>query len=467
MLMSKFLINNYPEILEFLNCLKVGVFVTDGKGDVLLVNDESCSTGGLTRGEIVGKNMKDLEDIGFTEDTIIWKVLEGGKTESHVEKLGDGGQVYVTGTPLYDGNKIDLVICTERNIEETQMIRDVLNESNRKMQLIKEEILQLRRGYTGADEELIAEDEKSKALIENVKRIAVQDMTVMLTGESGTGKEVYAKYIYRHSNRSDEPFIRINCAAIPENLMESEFFGYEVGAFTGADKKGKPGYFEMANNGTLFLDEIGELPIHLQAKLLRVIQEKEVIRLGGTDIIKINVRLITATNKDLKEAVERGEFRQDLYYRLNIMPINIEPLRNRKKDIDALTMHFVDEFNRKYKLNKIINEEAMDVLRNFEWPGNVRELRNVLERIMISFDGDIIKKFQVERVLGIPVENKTMDTSYFSGKSLDELVEEYEKNILISMLAEYKKDSDIARMLKMNRSTLSRKLKRYGISRER
>lgn len=460
---TKFLKNNYNEFLEFLNCLKVGVFVTDKDANVIFVNDESCATGGLTREETVGKNMKELERIGFTEDTIIWKAINSGKEESHVEKLGDGGQVYVTGVPLYDGNDIEMIVCTERNIIETQMIEELLDKNNRDNRALLEEVKRLRKENTVSDDEIIADDEVSKRLLSQAKRIASQNTTVLLTGESGTGKEVFANYICKHSERSNEPFIRINCAAIPENLMESEFFGYEPGAFTGADPHGKIGYFEMADKGTLFLDEVSEIPVHLQAKLLRVLQEREIIRIGGGKLIPIDIRLITATNRNLKEAVEAGEFREDLYYRLNVMPLNIPPLRERRNDIKGFTLNFVKEFNRKYNMNKVISDDSIAVLTRASWPGNVRELKNVIERLMLSFDGELIKRFQVERILGIPVTSTGIDVSQFRNKSMKELMEDYERTILISMMEEYKKASRVADILGMSKATLSRKLSKYEI----
>lgn len=221
---------------------------------------------------------------------------------------------------------------------------------------------------------MIAEDLETKKLAEKAMRVAKLDTTVLLTGESGTGKEVFANFIYQNSGRVGKPFIKVNCAAIPENLIESELFGYEKGAFSGADKNGKIGLFEMANHGTLFLDEVGEIPIHLQSKLLRSIQEKEIMRVGGIKTIPVDIRFIAATNCDLKEAVSNGTFRRDLYYRLNVMPIELSPLKGRKKDIEALCIYFVDKFNVDYKMNKMISAEAMNVLQEFDWPGNIREL---------------------------------------------------------------------------------------------
>ena len=225
------------------------------------------------------------------------------------------------------------------------------------------------------------------------------------------------------------------------------------------------GLFEMANTGTLFLDEIGEIPIHLQSKLLRVLQEKEIMHVGGSKVIPVDVRLITATNRDLQKAVDEGTFRQDLYYRLNVMPLELLPLRGREKDIAALTKYFIDHFNATYKMNKDITNAAVEALQRFEWPGNIRELENIIERIIISFDGDVITKFQVERALGVPVEQKASYTPQFENKTMTELMDEYERYILETMMDTHgKKASEVGKVLGMSKATLSRKLSKYGLN---
>lgn len=459
---KEFINDNYEVLLEVLNCLKVGVYITDGQGNTLFLNDESCKTGGLTREDVLGKNMQDLEKMGFVENSASLKVLESRKMEEIIQNLGDGDKVYVTGMPLYHDDNIDVVVCTERNITETLALKELLKEKDKESAKIKEEIEYLKKQNITMWGNMVAEDEETKQLAEKAIRVAKLDTTVLLTGESGTGKEVFANFIYQNSSRVGKPFIKVNCAAIPENLMESEFFGYEKGAFTGADRKGKIGLFEMANHGTLFLDEIGDIPIHLQSKLLRAIQEREIMHVGGDRAIPIDIRLITATNRDLKKAVANGTFRGDLYYRLNVMPIELSPLKGRKKDIKALAAYFVKKFNEDYKLSKMISEEAIEVLQKFDWPGNIRELENIMERIMISFDGEVITKAQVERVIGIQAESD-VDLSMLEGKSMTQLLEDYEKHILEEMLSKHKRASEVGRVLKMNKSTLSRRLKKYGL----
>lgn len=458
-----FICGNYSLLLDILNCLKVGVYITDREGNTLFLNDESCKTGGLNRDEVRGKNMKELEEMGFIDSSISLRVLESGKEEEMVQNLGDGDRVYVTGIPLYHGENLDIVVCTEKDITETLTLRELLIKNDKDNAKIREEAEYLKKQNIIMWGNMVAEDEESKRLAKKAMRIAKLDTTVLLTGESGTGKEVFANFIYQNSTRVGKPFIKVNCAAIPETLIESELFGYEGGAFTGADKSGKAGLFEIANEGTLFLDEIGEFPIHLQSKLLRAIQEKEIIRVGGTETIPINIRLIAATNVDLKQAVDEGRFRGDLYYRLNVMPLELLPLRYREKDIRALAMYFVKEFNKSYKLDKSLSEEAIEELQRYDWPGNIRELENMMERIMISFDGDVITRFQVERTIGVTVDGIIASMSEIEGKSMTEILDDYEKYILEMMLRKYKYASEVGKALRMNKSTLCRRMKKYNL----
>lgn len=243
------------------------------------------------------------------DDSVSLNVLKSGKEEEMIQNLGDGDKVFVTGVPLYHDGDVDVVICTERNITETLTLKELLKEKDKgkcKDKRRNRVILKTRNITMWGN--MIAEDEETKELAKKAARVAKLDTTVLLTGESGTGKEVFANFIYQNSGRVGKPFIKVNCAAIPENLVESELFGYEGGAFTGADRKGKMGFFEMANHGTLFLDEVAEIPIHLQSKLLRAIQEREIIHVGGDRTIPVDIRLIAATNRDLKSAVENGHF---------------------------------------------------------------------------------------------------------------------------------------------------------------
>ncbi|MCF6460382.1 sigma-54 interaction domain-containing protein [Clostridium sp. Cult3] len=295
------------------------------------------------------------------------------------------------------------------------------------------------------------------------QRVATSKSSILLRGESGTGKELFARAIHNSSNRKNSPFVAINCASIPDNLLESELFGYEGGAFTGARKTGQMGKFELANEGTLFLDEIGDLPIHLQPKILRVLQEEEFMRVGGRELIPVNFRLIAATNRDLEDMISKGEFREDLYYRLNVIPIHIPPLRERVGDIDNLSNHLIKKYCKRLNRNlKYFSEEVRKAFNRYNWPGNVRELENVIE-YLVNVVGDKEIRFE-----NLPYSME----QYFKGNgnkadSLKRIMDDYEKSILESYLKTYgnttKDKEKISSILEIDLSTLYRKLNKYNL----
>jgi len=326
----------------------------------------------------------------------------------------------------------------------------------------------LLEGYLHELEQLRSKDNHdnqfvyNSPIMQNVADLALKvsnvDTTIMITGESGVGKEVLANFIHSHSHRKDKPFVKINCSAIPPQLLESELFGYEKGAFTGAGKSGKPGIFELANTGTLFLDEIGEIPLDIQVKLLRVMQENEFMRVGGTKTIKVDIRVIAATNRDLAQEVQKGTFRKDLFYRLNVVPLNIPPLRSRPDDILPLTMHFLDQFNKKHQKCKTICAEVLEAFQNHPWEGNIRELQNMVERLVILSDQDTIGLQDLPPVFtpSIGMPHITI-SSIMPLKDAVALVE----NQLIEMARkQYKTTKGIAQALGVDQSTISRKMNR-------
>ena len=456
----KLIKDHYNDLLEILDCIKVGIYIADENGNTLLMNAESEKTGGMSRAELLGKNMQELIDIGYVEESSVLKVIQSHKEENIIQSLGEGGQLFITGIPLFKNGKLDIVVCTERDITETTNLKELLKETEEIAGKYETELEYLRKRELDAEGEIISTSFEMRTIVEKSLRIARLDTTVLLTGESGTGKELFANLIFKNSQRKDKPFIKVNCAAIPENLLESEFFGYEEGSFTGASKNGKIGIFELANSGTLFLDEIGELPIQMQSKLLRAIQEKEIMRIGGKATIPIDIRIIAATNRNLNKAIKDGKFREDLYYRLNIIPIDIPPLRSRKDDIGLLSKYFVDKFNKDYKMSKYISYDAIEILEHHTWPGNVRELRNVIERLIVGFDSPHINKFQVQRQLS--GDKNTLDESENDYKgSLNDLLKAYEEQILHDLMLKYQNASEVARALNVNKSTISRKLKQY------
>jgi transcriptional regulator with PAS, ATPase and Fis domain len=306
---------------------------------------------------------------------------------------------------------------------------------------------------------MIAADEDMLNTIQIAKRVAEVNTTVLILGETGVGKEEIAKYIHKNSSRAQKQFIKINCGAIPLNLIESELFGYERGAFTGANKEGKIGLFELASGGTIFLDEVGELPLDIQVKLLGVLQEREIERIGGIKPIKIDVRIIAVTNRDLEKMVRNKQFREDLFYRLNVVPITIPPLRYRKQDILALITYFLKELNLRFNSNKTFSEEAIRKMYEYKWPGNVRELKNIIERVMIMSQTDkIITKDLPE---AIAQNNDEGIVKNYETKTLKEILDHVEEQKLNEAFSKYNNVRGAAKSLGIDASTFVRKRQKY------
>lgn len=462
---SEFLKDNYSTLLAIFNCMEVGVWITDGDARVVMVNDKSLGTGGLSRKDLMGREMGELIATGYIlYESSVLKAIESGHEESIIQELGEGGYVMAISVPLFYNGKIDLVICIERNITEVNVLQGLLEKQKDITEEYRSELLRLKSQLNAEEHnDLVTNNISMVRIKEMAQRIGVMDTTVIITGESGTGKEVIANLIQKNSARARMPFIKVNCAAVPESLIESEFFGYEKGTFTGADANGKIGLFELANGGTLFLDEIGELPLHIQSKLLRAIQEKEIRRIGGKDPIPIDIRLIAATNKNLKLEMEKGNFRSDLYYRLFVVPINVPPLRRRKEDIPLLANYFLNILNERYHLTKEIRDDAHEELKAYSWPGNVRELQNVVERLVVGGAGNKITGFQVRLCLNGSTQLSEDVSEEEDERSLNSIMKEYEKQVVLKAVNECRSLSAAARKLKVNKSTISRKLKEYGL----
>lgn len=324
---------------------------------------------------------------GIYSESVTLKVLETHATASIIQIVKNGNTVLATGTPIMKDGQIDKIVVNSRDVTELNQLRQALSEKETMAKMYKEELQRLRmEALKGSD--FVVKSQKMERIEHLASIMSKVDSTVLLSGESGVGKGVISRYIHNRSNRNEGPFIKIDCSAIPENLFESEVFGYEKGAFTGADKAGKKGLLELANGGTVFLDEIGDMPLHMQLKMLRAIQDREIVRVGGAEVIPINVRFIAATNRDLKQMVDNRGFREDLYYRLNVVPISIPPLRERKEDIIPLIQDISKKINERYGLNKTFNNKEIEVMLNYDWPGNVRELENIIERIMVTEGGE-------------------------------------------------------------------------------
>ena len=374
-------------------------------------------------------------------------------------------RVLITGTPFLDSDgNVTQVLTIIKDLTELFVLREKLEEMENDKKRYLDEINNLKEGikekqnYNG----LISKSRGMEKIIELIEYVAKTDVTILITGETGVGKEVVARSVFKNSKRYNKPYIKVNCAAIPETLLESELFGYEKGAFTGASNKEKLGLFELANNGTILLDEIGEIPINLQAKLLRVLQEKEIKRIGGIKTIKIDVRVIAATNQNLEEEVRKGRFREDLFYRLNVIPITIPPLRERKEDISLLAYTFLEKFNKLYNKNKDFDITAIEALESHDWPGNVRELENAIERLVVIGDKNFITRISIISILGI---DKFKDINEVKIKgTLKEIVDNFEKTIIEKTLKECGTTYKAAEVLGITQSTVVRKAKALGIT---
>ncbi|MGM9308859.1 sigma-54 interaction domain-containing protein [Flavonifractor plautii] len=391
-------------------------------------------------------------------DSIALTALEKRKRVSMFAYSSSKNRFMLPSIPLYKGDRLQYVLTWCRDLTNFSQLCDDLQSAIEKNKLISEELEFYRKMTTSQN--MIGKCPQMIALMKTVEYVAGTDATVLITGESGVGKEVLTNEIYQRSGRKGKPFIRVNCASIPESLMESELFGYERGAFTGAVKS-KPGMFELANHGTLLLDEVGELPRALQPKLLRALQEREIIRVGGISTIPVDVRLIAATNQDLEAMVEGGTFRRDLYYRLNLIPLHIPPLRERGDDIPLLAVHFLEKFNAKYGKKKELTDEAMQIMKEYPWPGNIREMENLLERLVIIGEEHWLTAPRLMAIL----ENGDGAALRLdpSGASLKDMVADYEKKLLKEALTRYGTTYKTAQALNTSQPTVARKAKLYGL----
>lgn len=448
-------------LIKLLESSYDGIWITDHVGKILFANSANAKLLGVPRSELENKTTQELQDEGVFQTSAI---LEALQTRQQVSKVCNNPRtcltVLATATPVFnEAGDIQYIFNNVRDITALNEMRERLQDKDEiiRQQNSQLETMKLRLGVGT----IVANSKAFTQVVELARRAATFDgATVLILGESGTGKEVISELIVNTSPRKDKPYLQINCGAIPENLIESELFGYEKGAFTGADAKGRKGLFEAANGGTVFLDEIGDLPLHMQVKLLRVLQQKRIVRVGGTETVNLDVRIIAATNKDLKQMVKEGRFREDLYYRLNVVPIEIPPLRDRKEDILPLVNHFLTVANRKYHTNKSIYSDTIDVLESYSWPGNVRELENLMENLVITTPGDIIRRENLSERLQFSTEDRgfTEDTEVIT---LKETVERAEYMAIQKAIRQCGSIRKAAVALGVDPSTIVRKQQNY------
>lgn len=443
-----------------------GFTITDGKGIILRVNKAHERITGSKPEDMIGKHVTECVKGGELSNPVTMRVLKEKKTITLKQRVRNGKQIIVTGSPVFNKNgEIIRVVCNLRDVSEFEALQEKLNFSEKARKRDRIELEHLRRQQMRKGN-IIANSNSMKEIIQSAENVAGKDVPVLILGETGVGKEIIATMIHKSSLRQNGPFLKINCGAIPANLLETELFGYQEGAFTGAAKGGKIGLFEAAHGGTVFLDEIGELSLDLQVKLLRVIQEKEVTRIGSNSPVKIDARFIFATNKDLKKMVKSGQFREDLYYRLYVFPISIPPLRHRKEDIIPLADYFLEVFNRKYGTKKVIDDALKKKFARYTWPGNVRELENLIERLVISSYSDVIDESNISQ-FGIDIRfREHLDFDQATGGELlplNEASANFERRLIINALKHCKTMAAAAEALQVDRTTICRKINKYKI----
>ncbi|WZL74124.1 sigma 54-interacting transcriptional regulator [Clostridiaceae bacterium 35-E11] len=446
-------LEEFRAILDF---TQDAIFIDDMHGNTQWINKACEKLYEIKKEEVIGKHIDVLENQGIFSPSVARLVFEKKQEVSILHSNKHGKKILTTGTPIVnEKGTIRKVISTSRDITELIHLKNQLED-------IQNELVELKEQHQEHIDNVIIKSYKMKSVLQLAKRLAQIDSTVLITGESGVGKGVIAKYIHELGERSSKSFVKVNCGAIPESLLESELFGYEYGAFTGSKKQGKLGLFELAQQGTIFLDEIGELPLHLQVKILQVIQDKEIQRVGGISPIHVDVRIIAATNKDLRVMVDEKKFREDLFYRLNVVPIHIVPLRERQEDIFPLTRYFLQKYNEKFNEKKRIDPNAMAYLIKYTWPGNVRELENIIERLVITTKDDNILPHNLPNYI---LQDKKDDANIRIPVMMDlkSAIEEVEKQIIQNAVIKHKTTREVAKALGVSQPTIVRKMNRYQI----
>jgi PAS domain S-box-containing protein len=440
-----------------------GLWITDRHGNVVKLNKAAERITGCKAEEVLGRNVADLVSEGYVDESVTLEVLKRKTTVSLVQKTKLKKKVLATGSPIFstDG-EIDVIIINDRDITELDRIRQELKESQALIDQYRQELSELQQkelesGY------FLCKSKIMQTVYAKAQQVARFDSTVLLSGESGVGKGLLAKLIHLKSNRNNGPFIRVDCAAVVETLFESELFGYEKGAFTGAGPKGKLGLIEMADGGTLFLDEISEVPLSQQVKLLRFLDEKSFLRVGGATPKTVDARVIAATNKDLAQEVREHHFRKDLFYRLKVVALAIPPLQGRSEDIIDLIYFFMSKFSEKHQIKRRMDREVLDFLVSFKFPGNVRELENLVESLMVTSSQENISLRDVPADLLQeinPFRNVLPDCAVPS--LLPQYIQNLEAEHIRKIIDQYGSQREAARHLGVNQSTLSRKLRKPG-----
>ena len=451
------------ELEALFNCSYDGIWICDKKGTILRINKASEQLNNIKAETLIGRDVKDLVAKGYLDKSVTLEVLEKKRSVTFVRERVKGKKILITGNPVFDGQgNITLIVMNERDITELNQLREQLEETKTLSNEYSSELQKLKiwdmelKGIVSRSKEMLA-------VLDLAQKVSKVNTSVLLLGESGVGKGIIAGLIHRLSERRDGPFMHISCGALPDSLIETELFGYDKGAFTGAREKGKPGLFELANQGTLFIDEVSEIPLNLQGKILKFLEDNEIIRVGGVKWQKIDTRIIAATNRDLKKMMQKDDFREDLYYRLSVIIIQIPALRERKVDIPPLIHFFLNYFNRKHGLQKKISQDAVSILCSYSYRGNVRELKNIIENLVVLGEGDLI----TERDLPIKGDENVGFVDPILAQSEQNLREhllKVEEEIIFEAIKKYKTTTKAARALGVSQPTIVRKLQKYHIT---
>ena len=436
-------------IMKIIDNMYDEILIYDNRYNIVYINKACQRHYNCTAESMIGKSFFDFinKDNNSWDCSILPIVYKDRKPYAVKQKTFLGTELFTIAIPIFDEkNILKYVVMNVR--DNTDGIKIYNPDYTYKDSIVKN------------IEPPKSNNIKMQELLKMIERIKNIDTPCILTGESGTGKTMLAKYIHSISDRANEPFVSLNCASIPTNLVESELFGYEKGAFTGANSKGKKGLFETANKGTLLLDEISELPLSAQSKLLHVLQEQKYLPIGGNKPIEIDVKIIAATNKDLRTLVFNKQFREDLYYRLNVIELYLPPLRERKEDISFLIKSFIEKFNKKYFFSKSFTKEALEILEAAQWKGNIRELQHAIERLMVTNDSSIIGVEHLsERLPNHSSDKNSIEEDF--GMSFDEKVSHYEANLIKEAYQKFKTSRKVAQYLKISQTKANKLIRKY------
>jgi len=455
------------QLKTIINATSDGIWVCDAKGFVVTINGASETLNGIKAKDIVGKNISELLDDKSFDQLVTTKVLASGKVETILQQIKKTNKVLLcTGTPARDENgEIALIVVNERDMTELETLRNKFEQNKKLTEKFKEELSELTLREL-ENNTIIADSLAMKQILQKSLKLAhIGASNILILGASGTGKGLLARSIHKNSNRRDNPFVEINCAAIPENLLEAELFGFEKGAFSGAAEIGKVGLIELAQGGTLFLDEIGDMPLNLQSKLLKYLDDKQFRRLGGTKSIHVECSTISATNRDLQDRVRNKLFRKDLFYRLNSFPLEIPSLIERKDDIPGLVRFYLEKYNKKYTRSTYISPKTINHLQNYSFPGNVRELKNIIENgVALSEDAALdtfilasINKSRYSQVTSsyLPTSSLPVD--------LSATLNSVEKQLLVEASRQCKTTRQMSTYLNISQPSVVRKLRKHGL----